>query len=98
MVEPFFYGSIVQLVVGTVLFAVTGYAITLAALGDKTGAVEKIVFTLCFGFFLPVIAIFALNYLIGIQMNAVIVAIIYAITATAAFGLHWHKGPLLTLR
>ena len=91
MVEPLFYGSLIQLVIGTALFVAAGYFVTRALFGE-VGAVEKIVFTIVFGFFAPATAIFVLNYFFGFRIGSIEVAIIYALIAAAAFWLASRKS------
>jgi len=85
MVEPILYGSLVQLAIGFFLFVAAGYFVTLALFGEKIGLVEKIVFIIVLGFFVPTLAIFILNYFLGVKIDSVAVAVIYALIAAVAF-------------
>jgi len=94
MVEPILYGSWIQLVVGLLLFVAAGYFVTLALFGEKISLVEKIVFSVVLGFFVPTLLIFVLNYFLGVKIDSLAVAVIYAVVAAAAVWLGSGKSFL----
>ncbi|MEW5955191.1 MAG: hypothetical protein AB1626_01470 [Candidatus Micrarchaeota archaeon] len=85
MVEPILYGGVTQLIIGLVLFAAAGYFASVALFGEKISLVEKIVFTIVLGFFIPTLVIFVLNYFLGLKIDSLAIAVIYAVIAAVAF-------------
>ncbi|MGC9113953.1 MAG: hypothetical protein ACP5IG_02615 [Candidatus Micrarchaeia archaeon] len=84
MVEPFLYGSFLQLVVGVILFAAAGFLSFKALFGESRG-IEAILFSVVLGALLPSLLVFFLNFFLGLKMDFFAVAACFVLVAVASW-------------